>query len=242
MTVTITTNFDMFDDGKKHRIQQNSVVKSTVNTEISTNNVGQSDDESFSFWDMLDVVNPMQHLPVIGNIYREITGDTIQPVARIAGGAIFGGIVGVASSLVNVIVQETSGKDIGEHMMAMVIDETKTTNIPTGPDLPDTSEAQQIKIIKQGHKTTDNDMSFENPYAVLAQAKTINSNDTTDRPVIDIRGRHYVDHDGNRISTSTPSNFSPITDKGAISADTHLALMMIQNLENADRTQILERI
>ena len=72
------------------------------------------------FKDFLKSFNPLQHLPVIGPIYRAITGDTIEPAAGVVGGFLFGGPIGAASSLFNSIVGETSGKDVGGHMMAMV--------------------------------------------------------------------------------------------------------------------------
>lgn len=71
-----------------------------------------------TFGDVLDVVNPLQHIPVVSNLYRKVTGDEIGASARIAGGAIYGGPVGAASSLANAIVAEHSGKDIGDHVMA----------------------------------------------------------------------------------------------------------------------------
>ena len=64
------------------------------------------------------MVNPLQHIPIVSTAYRAITGDEIKAPARIAGGAIFGGPIGAVSSLANVIVEESSGKDIGEHVMA----------------------------------------------------------------------------------------------------------------------------
>lgn len=71
------------------------------------------DSDSFGFADLIDIVNPLQHLPLIGSLYREITGDEIKPVARIVGGAAFGGVAGAASGIVNSIVEEETGKDIG---------------------------------------------------------------------------------------------------------------------------------
>ncbi len=255
MNITVTTNFDMFDDGKKHRIQQNSVAKSKGKEDITPaktdHKTSQTKEDNFSFWDMVDVINPMQHLPIIGNIYREITGDGIQPIARIAGGAIFGGIIGAASSIANVIVQETSGKDIGEHMMAMVIDETKEPPL-AGPQIPQTQmasngditqplEKQRIEIIKQGHKEVDDTLfntinannknsenPSENPYAVLAQAR-INTPFNGETPVINIRGRHFIDHEGNRVSSNITNNILSKT----ISDETHLALLMLQNHDNS---------
>lgn len=75
--------------------------------------------DGFTFLDFLDVINPLQHIPLIGTIYREMTGDDIDPGSRIAGGTLFGGPIGAAVSLVDVAVEESSGKDMGEHMMAL---------------------------------------------------------------------------------------------------------------------------
>ncbi|MDP6473864.1 MAG: hypothetical protein QF894_03030 [Alphaproteobacteria bacterium] len=33
--------------------------------------------DGFGFDDFLDLINPLQHIPIISTIYREITGDTI---------------------------------------------------------------------------------------------------------------------------------------------------------------------
>ncbi len=77
-------------------------------------------DESFGFLDLVDMVNPLQHLPLIGTLYRNITGDTIKPVSRVIGGAAFGGPIGAASGIVNALVQHETGKDVGENLIASI--------------------------------------------------------------------------------------------------------------------------
>lgn len=77
-------------------------------------------DEDFGFFDLLDIVNPLQHLPVISYLYREITDDQIKPVARIAGGGLYGGLAGAAVSTVNVALEEETGKDITGNIVALV--------------------------------------------------------------------------------------------------------------------------
>lgn len=72
------------------------------------------------FWDLVDVVNPMQHIPVVATIYRDVTDDEIKPAAKIAGGTLFGGVLGFASSLVDSMFEEASGQDIGETALAAV--------------------------------------------------------------------------------------------------------------------------
>jgi len=73
-----------------------------------------------SFGDLLDVINPLQHIPVVSTIYRELTGDTISAGAQIAGGALFGGIFGFGASIINAIVENETGKDIGANVYAAV--------------------------------------------------------------------------------------------------------------------------
>ena len=75
-------------------------------------------DDSFGFLDLVDMVNPLQHLPIISTFYRSMTGDTIKPVSRVVGGAAFGGPIGAASGIVNALVQYETGKDVGENVVA----------------------------------------------------------------------------------------------------------------------------
>ena len=63
-----------------------------------------ADDGGLGFGDLLDVINPLQHLPVVGTIYRALTGDTMSEAARMAGGALYGGPFGIIGALANVVV------------------------------------------------------------------------------------------------------------------------------------------
>ncbi len=80
-------------------------------------------DEDFSFYDLLDVINPLQHIPVVSSLYREITGDEIRGPARVLGGLLFGGPVGFVSAVANAVTVESSGRDIGENALAFVFGE-----------------------------------------------------------------------------------------------------------------------
>ena len=73
---------------------------------------------SFSFRDVLDIINPLHHIPIIGSIYRAVTGDEIKAPARILGGGIFGGIIGAVVGVINTVLSKVTGKDAGEHVMA----------------------------------------------------------------------------------------------------------------------------
>jgi len=53
------------------------------------------------FGDMLDTLNPLQHIPIVGQIYRSVTGDTASNQSRLAGkvvaGAAIAGPIGAAA-------------------------------------------------------------------------------------------------------------------------------------------------
>lgn len=76
--------------------------------------------DHFSFHDVLDIINPLQHIPIISTVYRYLTGDSIGAVPRIAGDTLYGGPVGFLAGLVGATLKQESGKDVGEQVIAMV--------------------------------------------------------------------------------------------------------------------------
>ncbi len=74
------------------------------------------DGGEFGIGDVLDAINPLQHLPIISMLYREIAGDDIGAAPRLAGGAIFGGLLGLAASVFNIVLEEVTGDDVGGHV------------------------------------------------------------------------------------------------------------------------------
>ena len=91
-------------------------------------------DNGFSFGDLLDIVNPLQHIPLVSTLYRRISGDSIAAGPRLAGGGLFGGVIGLAGAAVNLAVEHSTGSDIGEHVLAMVTGAVGTDG--TGPHPP----------------------------------------------------------------------------------------------------------
>lgn len=106
----------------------------------------QNDRPGMTFDDVVDMINPLQHLPVIGTLYRKLSGDTLSPISNIIGGALFGGPVGAVASTVNVIVKDRTGRDVTENAFSMVGIETaprqpEITYSPIDTSAPPTSES-----------------------------------------------------------------------------------------------------
>ncbi|MBX2834568.1 MAG: hypothetical protein KTR28_06315 [Micavibrio sp.] len=107
----------------------------------------RNNEKNFGFADILDIVNPLQHIPLVNIAYREITGDQIKSSTQIVGGALYGGFGGAAAGIANAIIREETGKDIAENALAFVrtgekptfkyaIQEKQDKLVQTGPTTP----------------------------------------------------------------------------------------------------------
>ncbi len=89
-----------------------------------------TDGDTASFKDLLAIINPLQHIPVVGTIYRAITGDEIAAMPSIIGGAIFGGPVGLVLSLADNAIKGETGKNVGETVVAGLFGSSTPADAP----------------------------------------------------------------------------------------------------------------
>ena len=104
-----------------------------------------------TFLDFIDAVNPLQHIPLISSIYRNISRDSISDVPKFVGGALYGGPIGLVAALGSYIIEAES---------------TKTQEPRKGPALATNDEQ-----MKQQQINTTKDEAFE----VLGKKKTSDS-------------------------------------------------------------------
>lgn len=78
----------------------------------------------FGFDDLVDIVNPLQHLPIVGSLYRAISDDGISPVARVAGGALFGGVAGFFGAIASEVYEAIAGESVEETVVSLFAPET----------------------------------------------------------------------------------------------------------------------
>jgi hypothetical protein len=98
-----------------------SAVKAAVpQTKPAVPNSPDSDsDWHVSFDDLLDVVNPLQHLPVVGTLYRAISHDQIKTPEKIVGDTLYGGLWGFASSVADTAFEKITGHNFGDTVLAL---------------------------------------------------------------------------------------------------------------------------
>lgn len=92
----------------------------------------------FGWADLLDLINPLQHIPVVSTLYRALTGDEIAAPARVAGGALFGGPIGFVAGIVQAAAAEAIGRDPGQAALAALFgeDEVPATAVAASDPAP----------------------------------------------------------------------------------------------------------
>jgi hypothetical protein len=120
----------------------------TAKKEYAANDV-----QEFSFDDFIDIINPLQHIPIVNTIYREMTGDKISGVAQVAGSALYGGPLGLISGIANAVIQQATGRDMGETVIAMLTGEESDKANPSAPatmvaesETPATEEVEEAEV------------------------------------------------------------------------------------------------
>ncbi|MBI1210256.1 MAG: hypothetical protein GC190_02235 [Alphaproteobacteria bacterium] len=94
--------------------------------------------DDFDFDALIDMINPLQHIPVVGTLYRKITGDEMGAPASIAGGALYFGVFGFLGALGNEFLKAVTGEDVGERVMSLFDsdDDATPTSIATASSDP----------------------------------------------------------------------------------------------------------
>jgi len=107
---------------------QTTNSQTLANSSLKTQQAAIVDKENqtqeFDFEDVLDIFNPLQHLPIVSNIYQEQTQDEISNDAKAVGdifyGILTGGVFGVISAVGNAVLKQQTDKDLGEHVIAFL--------------------------------------------------------------------------------------------------------------------------
>jgi len=76
--------------------------------------------QDFTVDDFIDIINPLQHLPVVSFLYRAITGDEIKPAMRILGDIGYGGPTGFLGSCAEVLFEAIFGADPGSTALSFI--------------------------------------------------------------------------------------------------------------------------
>ncbi len=93
-------------------------------------------DEGERFGKFLAGLNPLHHIPGVNLVYRELTGEKLEPGQQVLGGALFGGVFGLVAGLFNAAVSNTTGKDIVASIRGIFESDDKPAAVASAAPLP----------------------------------------------------------------------------------------------------------
>lgn len=143
-----------------------AVQPAAFNDDGTVKETDQKADSGFSFKDVLDVINPLQHIPLVSSLYQKVTGDEISAPARIIGGTLFGGPIGGALALADSAIKGQTGSTVGEKVIKLVSGDTEkdaTIQIAQNTTIRKTNAARMAGTIPSWQGT----MSGETHFAAL---------------------------------------------------------------------------
>jgi hypothetical protein len=119
-------------------IQPTNHVATAPTPDAAAASAAKTDSSGFSFADLLDIVNPLQHIPVVSTLYRSITGDGIGPGEKIAGDTLYGGFIGLIASLADTAFMKITGNYVGDTVLAFLTGDDTDTPVRTAaaPEQP----------------------------------------------------------------------------------------------------------
>jgi hypothetical protein len=125
MTDAITANAS-----KPLQLTVNPLPESSSKSAVQPQSFFSADGPNFK--DVLDFINPLQHIPIVSSIYRSVTGDVPSTGAKIAGDTLFGGVIGLVGSVFDSIIQQQTGKDIAGNVLAAIRGDDVPAMHPSG--------------------------------------------------------------------------------------------------------------
>lgn len=87
-------------------------------------------EDGLGITDVVDAINPLNHIPFISTLYQEATGTAVSSASRLVGGALLGGPIGFLAALGNIIFEQETGHSMGGAMVAGIMgDDPATTQV-----------------------------------------------------------------------------------------------------------------
>lgn len=102
--------------------------------------------DGLTFGDVLDAVNPLNHIPVVSELFASATGSAPSTASKLAGGALLGGPIGFVASLATVIFEQATGASPVQAVVAAL----------SGEDSPSETQVASVNQAQEEVSTTTN--------------------------------------------------------------------------------------
>ncbi|MFK7866525.1 MAG: hypothetical protein AB8B77_03700 [Alphaproteobacteria bacterium] len=128
------------------------------NENTASEKQGLFGENGFEFSDLVDVINPLQNIPIVNSLYQNATGDETSTGARLMGGTLYGGPIGLLGAIIDLATQNATGKTIGGNVLSAVgVNQDKTDQASLDQDAKKTN----ISAAPESTAPTDNPPSLD---------------------------------------------------------------------------------
>jgi hypothetical protein len=108
--------------------------------------------DGFGFGDVLDIINPLQHIPIVSDMYRSATGDEQAPGSKVAGGALFGGIGGLLAGFMTSSLEQLTGRNFIQNMAGILDGEKAKIQTAAANANNENAEGGALKVDWSGER------------------------------------------------------------------------------------------
>ncbi|HEY1837461.1 MAG TPA: hypothetical protein VGG36_07370 [Rhizomicrobium sp.] len=200
----------------------------TVTVTAPPSTAGNSDKSFFD--NLLDVVNPLEHLPVVSTIYSNLTGDKPNDFTQVAGDLLYGGPLGFLSSIGNLVFKDVTGKTVGDTVWGWVTDksgDTRTASVKSAPS-PRKPSSDLFSFLSAGNDPRQPDSSTAAPAVPSAVASKV-------APAPQPATATAASSESKTASTTPSRIFNPLPVRGAPPAHNTPS----ENVRAADMAQMI---
>lgn len=165
-------------DPAAHHVLNNRGVDASIKKfaqgKVDTSAVPTNQVEA-TWQDAFDMVNPLQQIPIVGDIYRSVTGEKISGIARVAGGFLWGGITGgFIAAATAAYAEANNDHSPGEQMVAALLGTDEPETPPDATMLAEATSALPLVPASPAKPTTDTTTPAAPP-AIAAAPPTSNT-------------------------------------------------------------------
>lgn len=125
------TDFTAGHIGIQHRPGKQNLASAAFNALRTARAEGRTPESgNLTFGDVIDTLNPLQHIPLVSEVYRGLTGDGISAHARIAGGTLWGGPMGLVASVASLAIAGNGEDGLGDRVYASLFGDEESAGAP----------------------------------------------------------------------------------------------------------------
>ena len=141
------TDFSAAHIGIQHRPGKHNMASAAFQDLQAARREGRPPEGGqLSFGDLIDTLNPLQHIPVVGEVYRGLTEDRISPQARVAGGALWGGPMGLVASVASLAIGGNGRDGLGDQLYASLLGNEEETTVAMAAETPQPATTENVEL------------------------------------------------------------------------------------------------